>query len=145
MGQAEHITSNFLKTVFRKFYLVRSWIPWPIYSEVDSEARKTSKLSDKIVNPFSANPTKWSSILKQFVSCCSCSFGTSSRNCLTRLILDTLINSECHYMKTVRFWSFSGLYWFQMRENTDQQNSKYKHFSHIVYFAPLTDFNQILY
>ena len=23
--------SNFLKAVFQKFYLVRSWIPWPIY------------------------------------------------------------------------------------------------------------------
>ena len=25
-----HITSNFLKAVFHKFYLVYSWIPWPI-------------------------------------------------------------------------------------------------------------------
>ena len=29
--QADHITSNFLKAVFHKFYLVHSWIPWPIY------------------------------------------------------------------------------------------------------------------
>ena len=26
-----HITSNFLKADFHKFYLVRSWIPWPIH------------------------------------------------------------------------------------------------------------------
>ena len=28
---ADHITSNFLKFVFHKFYLVHSWIPWPIF------------------------------------------------------------------------------------------------------------------
>ena len=27
--QAEHITSNFLKAVFHRFYLVHSWIHWP--------------------------------------------------------------------------------------------------------------------
>ena len=29
--QANHIISHFLKAVFHKFYLVHSWIPWPIY------------------------------------------------------------------------------------------------------------------
>ena len=28
--KADHITSNFLKAVSHKFYLVHSWIPWPI-------------------------------------------------------------------------------------------------------------------
>ena len=30
---ADHITLNFLKAVFHKFYLVHSWIPWPIYTK----------------------------------------------------------------------------------------------------------------
>ena len=29
--EADHINSNFLKAVFRKFYLVHSWIFCPIY------------------------------------------------------------------------------------------------------------------
>ena len=29
---ADHITSNFLKTVFHRFYLARFWIPFPISS-----------------------------------------------------------------------------------------------------------------
>ena len=28
----DHTTSNFLKAVFHKFYLVHSWIPWPTYT-----------------------------------------------------------------------------------------------------------------
>ena len=28
-SQVNHITSDFLKPVFHKFYLVHSWIPWP--------------------------------------------------------------------------------------------------------------------
>ena len=28
---ANHIISNFLKAVFHKFYLIHSWIPWPIF------------------------------------------------------------------------------------------------------------------
>ena len=34
---ADLITSNFLKGVFHKFYLVRSWIPWPICSNLLSQ------------------------------------------------------------------------------------------------------------
>ena len=30
-AQADHITSNVLKAVLYKFYLVHSWIPWPIW------------------------------------------------------------------------------------------------------------------
>ena len=30
--EADHITSNFLKAVFHKFYLVHSWILWPIWN-----------------------------------------------------------------------------------------------------------------
>ena len=29
LPEADHITSNFLKAIFHKFYLVHSWIPWP--------------------------------------------------------------------------------------------------------------------
>ena len=29
---ANHITSDFLKAVFHKYFLVHSWIPWPIWS-----------------------------------------------------------------------------------------------------------------
>ena len=32
-------------------------------------------------------------------------------------------------MKSVRIWSFSGPYSVRMRENTDQKNSEYGHFS----------------
>ena len=31
-GLLRQTISNFLKTVFHKFYLVQSWIPWPIYT-----------------------------------------------------------------------------------------------------------------
>ena len=31
--EADHISSNFLKAVFHKFYLVHSWILCPIYSQ----------------------------------------------------------------------------------------------------------------
>ena len=32
-GVAHNNPSNFLKVVFHKFYLVHSWIPWPIYDK----------------------------------------------------------------------------------------------------------------
>ena len=32
--QADQISSNLLKAVFHKFYLVDSWIPWPIWYNV---------------------------------------------------------------------------------------------------------------
>ena len=35
-ASADHITSNFLKAVFHKFYLVHSWILCPIYSSQKS-------------------------------------------------------------------------------------------------------------
>ena len=31
---ADHITSNFLKAVFHKFYLVYSWIPWSMWTQI---------------------------------------------------------------------------------------------------------------
>ena len=50
-----------------------------------------------------------------------------------------------HWVKSVRIWSFSGPYFHvslristysvQMREKTDQKNSKYGHFSRRVYIS----------
>ena len=37
-----------------------------------------------------------------------------------------------HYVKSVRIRSFSGLYSVRMRENTDQKNFEYGHFSRSV-------------
>ena len=39
-----------------------------------------------------------------------------------------------HYVKSVRFRSYSGQYLVRMREITDQKNSKYGHFSSSVSF-----------
>ena len=36
---------------------------------------------------------------------------------------------SAHWMKSVRIWSFCGPYLIQMRENTDQKISEYRHFS----------------
>ena len=39
------------------------------------------------------------------------------------------IERDQHCIKRFRIWSNSGLYSVQMRENKDQNNSKYGHFS----------------
>ena len=41
----------------------------------------------------------------------------------------SLIISQKNYVESVRNRSFSGPYWVQMWENTDQKNSEYRHFS----------------
>ena len=41
---ADHITSNSLKTVFHKFYLVFSWIPWPKCFTVKKKKFRENKL-----------------------------------------------------------------------------------------------------
>ena len=66
--KADHVTSNFLKAVFNKFYLVHSWIPcskfWNCYpktkwlSKAYSELCKTSKMErfgKLCLNGFSSN------------------------------------------------------------------------------------------
>ena len=40
-----------------------------------------------------------------------------------------------HCVKSVRFRSFSSSYSVRMRENTDQKNSEYGHFSRSAYYA----------
>ena len=39
-----------------------------------------------------------------------------------------------HFLKSVFIWSYSGPYSIRMRENMDWSNSKYGHFSRIVYY-----------
>ena len=39
-------------------------------------------------------------------------------------------HNKQHCVKSVRIWNFSGPYSAQMRENADQENSEYGHFSH---------------
>ena len=68
-----------------------------------------------------------SSIHKYFVLCRP-SMCTMKE--LFSLFLHPRINfSDNHCVKNVGIWSYSGLYSVQMRENTDQNNSKYGHFS----------------
>ena len=45
------------------------------------------------------------------------------------LIINSYLTKNKHCVKSVRIRSFYGLYSVRMRENTDQENSKYKHFS----------------
>ena len=45
--EADHITSNFLKDVFHKFYLVYSWMPWLNY-DVQCYQENKEKLKDDI-------------------------------------------------------------------------------------------------
>ena len=45
--KADHIPSKFLKAVFHKFYLVHSWIPWPICSPA------------LLIDQFSGGVIKW--------------------------------------------------------------------------------------
>ena len=46
-------------------------------------------------------------------------------------------NCLCHNncVKSVRIWSYSGLYSVRMRENTDQNKSEYGHFSRLIYLG----------
>ena len=44
-------------------------------------------------------------------------------------VLTNSLRSRLQCMKSVRIWSFSGPYPARMRENTDQKNSEYGHFS----------------
>ena len=47
----------------------------------------------------------------------------------TVLTLNWWNTESMHCVKSVRIRSFSGPYWFQMRESMGQKNSKYGHFS----------------
>ena len=47
-------------------------------------------------------------------------------------------------MESVRIWSFSGPYSIQMRENTNQKNSKYEHFLRSYWFI-LINQNVLIY
>ena len=49
----------------------------------------------------------------------------SDKHDLTALTTTT----SCHCVKGFRIQSYSGLYSVRMRENTDQNNSEYEHFS----------------
>ena len=44
-----------------------------------------------------------------------------------------------HCVKSVRFWSFSGPYSIQMRENTDQKNSEYGYSSRSEFWSFYSD------
>ena len=43
-----------------------------------------------------------------------------------------------HWVKSVHIWSFSGPYSVRMRENTDQKNSEYGHFSYSAILGKMT-------
>ena len=51
LAKADHITSHFLKAVFHKLHVVRSWIPWPIYSKVQTDYI-TQVFSNTVVHKF---------------------------------------------------------------------------------------------
>ena len=52
--------------------------------------------------------------------------------CAVRITTTPLrhVSNQYHYVKIVRFRSYSRPYSVQIRENTDQDNSEYGHFSH---------------
>ena len=62
-------------------------------------------------------------------------------------ILITNFYSSVHCVKSVHIRRLSGLYSVQMRENTDQKNSEYGHFSHSEYDTGLmwVDIRKIFY
>ena len=55
-NKADNITSNFIKAVFHKFYLVHSWIPWPVYNKNASKFillyQDTGSKNEKSSNEF---------------------------------------------------------------------------------------------
>ena len=46
-----------------------------------------------------------------------------------------MINQVSHCVRSVRIRSYSGPYSVRIRENTDQNNSEYRHISHSVNFT----------
>ena len=46
-----------------------------------------------------------------------------------KLVKFIIILNKSYIVTSVRIWNYSGPYSVRMRENTDQNNSKYKHFS----------------